>query len=261
MRLLFIGDIFGSPGRRAITRLVPGLRRELELDFVIANGENAVSGAGLNPASVEEILGAGVDVITGGNHGFDKAEGIPVIDREPRVLRPINYPPGTPGRGVGVYAAGETKIAVISVMGRIFMQPLDCPFRGVDTALEEIGDRASIVFVDFHAEATSEKIGLGWYLDGRVSAVVGTHTHVQTADEKILPRGTAHLTDAGMTGPHDSIIGTRKELALQRMLAQMPVRFQPAERDVRLHGALIDIDPDNGRARSITRIARLLTEE
>ena len=261
MKLLFIGDIFGSPGRRAAVTLVPRLREERGYDLVIANAENAVSGAGLNAASAEELLRSGIDVMTGGNHTWDKAEGIPVIDQDLRILRPMNYPPGTPGRGIGLYKVGEHQIAVLSVMGRIFMQPLDCPFRALDAALESLEGVTSNIFVDFHAEATAEKVGMGWYLDDRVSALVGTHTHVQTADEKILPRGTAYLTDAGMTGPHDSVIGTRKELALQRMLTQMPVRFHPAENDVRLHGVEIELDPENGRARRIERIQRRLDQE
>lgn len=261
MKLLFIGDIFGSPGRRAVTSLVPALREERGYDLVIANVENAVSGAGINAASAEELFRAGVDVMTGGNHIFDKNEGLNVIEQEVRLLRPMNYPPGTPGRGVGLFKVGEHQLAVASVMGRIFMQPLACPFRALDSALESLADVTPNIFVDFHAEATAEKVGMGWYLDGRVSALVGTHTHVQTADEKILPRGTAYLTDAGMTGPHDSVIGTRKELALQRMLTQMPVRFHPAEHDVRLHGVEIELDPSSGRARRIERIQRKLELE
>lgn len=258
MKILFIGDIFGSPGRRAVTQLVPRLREQRGYDLVIANVENAVSGAGINAASAEEMLRSGVDVMTGGNHIFDKAEGIPVIDSELRLVRPINFPPGTPGRGLGVYKVGDHQVAVVSLMGRIFMQPLGCPFQAIDAALESLTTVTPIVFVDFHAEATAEKVGMGWYLDGRVSALVGTHTHVQTADERVLPRGTAYLTDAGMTGPHDSVIGTRKELALQRMTTQMPVRFHPAEGDVRLHGVEIEIDPTDGRARRIERIQERL---
>lgn len=260
MRLFFIGDVFGSPGRRAVSQLLPGLRTQHRIDVVIANAENTVSGAGINAGTAEELFRAGVDILTGGNHTFDKAEGIPVIDSDLRVLRPLNYPEGTPGRGVGVYRVGPHELAVISAMGRVYMQPLACPFRALDAALESLSTVTPIVFVDFHAEATAEKVGLGWYLDGRVSALVGTHTHVQTADERILPRGTAYLTDAGMTGPHDSVIGTRKEQALARMIQQLPVRFQPAEHDIRLHGVLIDIDPASGRATSIARLNAVLPE-
>lgn len=261
MKVLFIGDVFGSPGRRAVQRLLPTLRAERGIDFTIANGENALSGAGINASTAAELFEAGVDVITGGNHIWDKAEGIPVVEKELRIVRPINYPPGTPGRGVGVFRSGDHEIAVVSVMGRVFMQPLGCPFRALDDVLESLSTITPLVIVDVHAEATAEKMALGWYLDGRVSALFGTHTHVQTADERILPRGTAYLTDAGMTGPHDSVIGTRKELAIQRMIQQMPVRFQPAEADIRLHGALVELDPLNGRARSIERIQARLAEE
>jgi metallophosphoesterase (TIGR00282 family) len=256
MRILFIGDVFGRPGRKAVERLLPSLREEYGPDLVIANAENAAAGNGITPDTAGELFAAGVEVLTGGNHTWDKAEGVPVIDSDPRVLRPINYPPGTPGRGAAVVTAAGRPVGVVNVMGRIFMQPYDCPFRATDAAIEALSAETSILFVDVHAEATSEKIGLGWYLDGRVTAVVGTHTHVQTADERILPRGTAYLTDVGMTGPHDSVIGVRKELALRRMTAQMPVRFQPAEGDIRLHAVLVEADPETGRARRIERIQR-----
>ncbi len=251
-----IGDVFAKPGRRALAALLPGLRAETGADLVIANGENAASGNGVTQETVDEFFHAGVDVITGGNHIWDKIEGVPVVEREERIIRPLNYPAGAPGRGFGVFPAGPHKVAVLSVLGRIFMQPFDCPFRGVDGALEKLGGVTPIIFVDMHAEASSEKVGMAWYLDGRVSAVIGTHTHVQTADERILPRGTAALTDVGMTGPHDSVIGVRKELALRRMLLQMPVRFQPADQDLRLHGVLIEVDARTGRATGIERIQR-----
>jgi 2',3'-cyclic-nucleotide 2'-phosphodiesterase len=256
MKLLFIGDIFGRPGRRVLAQLLPALRSEVGADLVVANGENVAAGVGITRETSEECFAAGVDVITGGNHIWDKEEGIGAVERDERILRPVNYPPGTPGRGYGVFQAADTRVVVVSVLGRIFMQPFDDPFRALDAVLEKVAPLARVVFVDMHAEATSEKCALAWYLDGRVSAVVGTHTHVQTADERILPRGTAFLTDAGMTGPHDSIIGVRKELALRRMRAQMPVRFQPADGDLRLHGVVIEIDPGTGRASRIERIQR-----
>ncbi len=258
MRILFIGDVVGRPGRRLAAALVPELRRELGADLVIANGENTAGGKGITADTAAELFAAGVDCLTGGNHSWDKDEGASVIERDERILRPANYPPGAPGRGYGLFAAGPHKVAVVSVLGRIFMQPMDCPFRAVDAVLQQVAGRTPIVLVDFHAEATSEKIAMGCYLDGRVTAVIGTHTHVQTADERILVRGTACLTDAGMTGAHDSIIGVRKELALRRMLTQLPVRFQPADGDLWLHGAWIEVDPGTGRAARIERIRRAL---
>jgi 2',3'-cyclic-nucleotide 2'-phosphodiesterase len=256
MKLLFIGDIFGKPGRKVLSRLLPDLRSEVGADLVVANGENVAGGVGITVDTAEECFGAGVDVITGGNHIWDKEEGVALVDRDERILRPVNYPPGTPGRGYGFFQVGVDRVVVISVLGRIFMQPFDDPFRALDAVLEKTSQVTRTVLVDVHAEATSEKCALAWYLDGRVSAVIGTHTHVQTADERIFPHGTAFLTDVGMTGPHDSIIGVRKELALRRMRVQMPVRFQPADGDLRLHGVLIEIDQETGRARGIERIQR-----
>ncbi len=258
MNLLFVGDVFGKPGRRTVQTLVPQLRRELDVDFCIANAENAAAGSGITPETVEELLASGVDVLTGGNHTWDKREGISVLENELRCLRPANYPDGVPGRGVGVYACGEEKIAVVNLLGRVFLQNVDCPFAAADRILESLASVTNIVLFDMHAEATSEKIAMGWYLDGRASVVVGTHTHVQTADERILPRGTAYLTDAGMTGPHDSVIGVRKELALEKLRTHLPVRFQPAEDDLRLHGLWVRIDPAAGRALQIQRIQRAL---
>lgn len=255
MRLLFVGDVFGKPGRRAVKELLPALKRERGVDFVIANGENCAAGAGITPDTAQELFAAGVDAITGGNHIWDKEEAIALIERDQRVVRPVNFPPGAPGRGFGVFTTGAgERLAVVSVLGRIFMTPYDCPFRAMESVLEKLGSSTRVIFVDVHAEATSEKMALAWYLDGRVSAIVGTHTHVQTADERIFPRGTAYLTDAGMTGPHDSVIGVRKELALRRLMQQMPVRYQPADADLRLHGILIEVDAGSGRATSVERI-------
>jgi len=258
MNILFVGDIFGKPGRRAMAELLPGLRRELSIDFCIANGENAAGGTGITTDVVDELLACGVDVLTGGNHTWDKREGIAILDRELRCLRPANYPEGVPGRGVGLYDCGAEKIAVVNLVGRIFLSNVDCPFAAADRVLEDLAAVTPLVFVDMHAEATSEKLGMGWYLDGRVTAVIGTHTHVQTADERILPRGTAYLTDAGMTGPHDSVIGVRKELALERLRTQLPVRFQPAEEDIRLMGLVVQCDPSSGRALKVERLERTL---
>jgi 2',3'-cyclic-nucleotide 2'-phosphodiesterase len=258
VRILFVGDVVGRPGRRLAAALVPELRREIGADLVIANGENVAGGKGITAETAAELFAAGVDCLTGGNHIWDKDEGAAVIERDERILRPVNYPPGAPGRGFGVFAAGSHQVAVVSVLGRIFMQPTDCPFRAVDAVLQKVAGQVSIVFVDIHAEATSEKIALGYYLDGRVSAVIGTHTHVQTADERILARGTACLTDVGMTGACDSVIGVRKELALRRMLTQLPVRFQPADGDPQLHAVWIEVDPATGRATQIERVRRAL---
>jgi 2',3'-cyclic-nucleotide 2'-phosphodiesterase len=261
MNLLFIGDVFGRPGRKAVQTLVPRLRREMQVDFCIANAENAAAGSGITQETADELFSAGVDVLTGGNHTWDKREGLSVIENELRCLRPANYPDGVPGRGVGVYPCGGEKIAVVNLLGRVFLQNVDCPFAAADRILESLASVTSLILVDMHAEATSEKIALGWYLDGRASVVVGTHTHVQTADERILPRGTAYMTDAGMTGPHDSIIGVRTELALEKLRTHLPVRFQPAEGDVKLHALWVRIDPATGRALQVRRIQRGLDEE
>jgi metallophosphoesterase (TIGR00282 family) len=256
MRVLFIGDIFGKPGRRAVRDLLPGLKQELGVDLTIGNAENAAAGAGLTPEVVDELFRFGIDVLTGGNHTWDKKEGIPVLDADVRILRPANYPLGAPGRGVGVYDTPAGRLAVVNLIGRVFLANVDCPFTAADHILESLAGVTSVVIVDFHAEATSEKISMGWHLDGRSSLVVGTHTHVQTADETILPRGTAYLTDAGMTGPHDSVIGVRKELAIEKLRMQLPVRFQPAEGDIRLNGVWIHCDEQTGRALEIRRISR-----
>ena len=260
MRILFIGDIVGRPGRRAVEALLPDLRSEFAIDLVRANVENAASGRGIQPAAAKEIWSAGVQVFTGGNHIWDKSDGIDLIAKDPRIVRPLNLPPGTPGRGLGLYEVGEVTVAVVNLLGRVYMSPAECPFRAIDTALESLAGRAQVVFIDFHAEATAEKIAFGWHVDGRASAVIGTHTHVQTADERILPGGTAYLTDAGMTGPHDSVIGVRKEDAVRKMITGLPVRFQTAESDIRLHGVLLEVDPSSGRAQKVERIQRALTE-
>lgn len=260
MNLLFIGDVFGKPGRRAVQGILPSLRREFAVDFCVANGENLASGAGVTGETAEELFAAGVDVLTGGNHTFDRREGLSAIEDDLRILRPANYPPGTPGRGAGVYECGESRVAVVNLIGRVFLLNADDPFRAADEVLETLIRVTPIIVVDFHAEATSEKIAMGWYLDGRASLVVGTHTHVATADERVLPRGTAYQSDAGMTGPHDSVIGVRKELALHKLRSQMPVKFQPAEGDIRLHALLVRIDPSSGRAQQARRIERHLDD-
>ena len=253
MRILFIGDIVGKPGRHAVAALVPRLREELRLDVVVANGENAAAGRGITIKTAKEIFAAGVDLITSGNHIWDQAEIIPYLDREPRILRPANYPEGAPGCGVGTFGA----LTVVNLMGRTFMYEIDDPFRAADRILASLPER-SMVLVDMHAEATSEKMAMGLYLDGRVSAVVGTHTHVPTADTRILPKGTAYVTDVGMCGPLDSVIGVEVDAVLKRFLTGMPAKFVVAEksRAVQFNSVMISVDDATGRACGIERIDR-----
>lgn len=255
MKLLFIGDIVGRPGRHALNQALGRLVDRHQVDFVVANGENAAAGFGLTVEVARELYDAGVDVITSGNHIWDKKEIFGYLDQQARLLRPANYPPGLPGRGAGVFAtAAGIPVGLLNLEGRAFMNNLECPFRTADALLDELSAQAKIIMVDFHAETTSEKISLGHYLDGRVSAVIGTHTHVQTADERILPGGTAYLTDVGMTGSRDSVIGIRKEEAIERFLTQLPVRFEVAKKDPWLCGVMMTIDEVSGRAQSIERI-------
>lgn len=258
MRLLFLGDVMAAPGRRVVRRHLPGLRKELAADIVIANTENvADSGAGVTPDTAGELFGAGVDVLTNGNHAWDKREALDYIRREPRLLRPHNYPAGTPGSGWFVATAqnGE-RLGILNLMGLVFMHPhLNCPFRSADDALAAKPADVTAVFVDFHAEVTSEKHALAWYLDGRVSAVVGTHTHVPTADERVLPGGTAYLTDVGMCGCYESVIGLDTAKAIGRFVNKLPERYDTAEGKATLCGALIDIDPGSGKATAIRRVS------
>jgi metallophosphoesterase (TIGR00282 family) len=254
--LLFIGDIVGKPGRELVRRAVPALVARHGVDLVIANVENAAAGFGITPDLADDLLSFGVQVMTGGNHTWDKKEILPYFSHQPRLLRPANMPPGTPGTGRFVaQAANGVPVAVINGMGRVFMTPIDDPFRGLVAEIEAVAKEARVIFVDFHAEATSEKVAMGWHLDGRVTAVVGTHTHVQTADDRILPKGTAYLTDVGMTGPHDSVIGVERSSILQRFLTGLPQRFDVATENPRLNGVLIAADETTGRARSITRLS------
>ncbi len=257
MRILFVGDVVGKPGRRILAEHLPALRREHALDYVVVNGENAAGGVGLTPAVARELQELGADAITLGNHTWDKRELAPAMDAFPALLRPLNYPPGAPGRGAGVVRRGQAApLGVVNALGRVFATAqLDCPFRGVEQALEELAGRARAVLVDFHAEATSEKVAMGWFLDGRVSAVIGTHTHVQTADAMVLPGGTAYLTDAGMTGPWVSDLGMERGRIIERFLTQMPVRFEVAPGPCQFNGAVIDVDDETGRARSIAALA------
>ena len=255
MRLLFIGDIFARPGREIAQRAIPALVRKYEVELVVANVENAAAGFGVTGDIAETILKAGVDVMTTGNHVWDKKEVLDYIPRQPKLLRPANFPAGAPGRGtwIGRTRSGEP-VAVINLMGRIFMSPLDDPFAIALREVETARAKARVILVDFHAEATSEKAAMGWHLDGRVTAIFGTHTHVQTADERVLPKGTAYLTDVGMTGPHDSIIGVSVEAALARFVSGMPAKFEPATGGARLNGIVITADPATGRATAIERL-------
>jgi len=251
-RLLFIGDIVGKPGRELVRRGLGALVAHHRVDLVIANGENAAAGFGITPDLAEDLFAAGVHVITGGNHSWDKKEIVPYIVDHERLLRPANYPAGTPGRGrIVVEADNGVSVAVINLMGRVFMTAIDDPFR---VALDEVGVArrdARVIFVDFHAEATSEKVAMGWHLDGRASAVVGTHTHVATADARVLPQGTAYITDVGMTGPHDSVIGVERSAVLQRFLTGLPQRFETATENPRLNAVIVTADEATGRASSI----------
>ena len=265
MKLLFIGDIVGQPGRNAVKTLLPKLREQHALDFIIANGENSAGGSGITPKTAREIFDAGVDVITSGDHLWDQKEVMELLANEKRFLRPLNYPVGTPGQGSGVFENRKSEIgnrkliAVLNVQGRTFMQPpLENPFTLALEEVKRLRQRTKIIFVDFHAEATSEKIAFGRFLDGQVSAVVGTHTHVQTADEQILPHGTAYLTDAGFTGPHDGCLGREIEPVIKKFLTGMPQRFEVAKNRVQLHGAVIEIDDASGKAIKIQRVAETI---
>jgi len=250
--VLAIGDIIGKPGRQAVRTLVPQLRQEYGIDMVIANGENAAGGIGLTIATAEELFNTGVDVITSGNHIWTHKEIIPYLDSDNPILRPLNYPPGVPGKGYII----SSRAMVVSLIGRTFMSELDCPFQAMDKLLAKVEPKPPVIIVDFHAEATSEKIAMGRYLDGRVSAVLGTHTHVGTIDAQVFPQGTAYVTDIGMTGPMDSVIGDNTELVLQRFLTKLPHRLSVGEGKTMLNAILVDIASDSGRATSIERIYR-----
>lgn len=261
MRILFIGDIVGKAGRRAIQGLLESVVADHEVDFVIANGENAAGGMGLTPPIAMEILAEGVDVITSGNHIWAKKEVIPFLDEENRLLRPANYPAGVAGRGAGIFRAGNGgKIGVLNLEGRVFMKHLDCPFRIGEKEVERLKQETDILVIDFHAEATSEKVAMGWFMSGKVSAVLGTHTHIQTCDEKVMDGGTAYITDVGMTGPLDSVIGIRKEVALNRLLSQIPWKFDVASGEIELQGVVVEVDVKTGKSKQIQRIRIPLDE-
>ena len=254
-KILFIGDIVGKPGRVAVRELLPALIEDYRIDLVVANCENAAAGFGVTRDIVEELFRSRVDVLTSGNHIWDKKEVLEFVEDYETLLRPANYPDGVPGFGsVVVPSPTGSPIGVINLAGRVFMHSLDCPFRSAEKEIEKLKKKTSTIVVDMHAEATSEKQALGWFLDGRVSAVLGTHTHVQTADERILPNGTAYITDLGMTGPFDSIIGTRKDVVLERFLRNMPNKFDVARGDVRLQGVVLGVDQASGKALEIERL-------
>lgn len=255
MKVLFIGDIVGKSGRQAISKLLPRILKSESIDFCIANVENAAGGLGVTPDVVFGLIDNGIDVLTSGNHIFDKKSVIEIIDKEDRLIRPLNYPSTCPGSGYNIsYLKGNVSVVTINISGRVFMESIDCPFKVISEKLKDLGDSYNIIIVDFHAEATSEKIAMGYYLDGKVSAVIGTHTHVQTADEKILPNGTGYITDVGMTAAFDSVIGMTKEKALARFLTKMPQKFEVAKKDKRLSGVIIEIDPLKGITTGIKRV-------
>jgi metallophosphoesterase (TIGR00282 family) len=261
MRIFFIGDVVGRPGRDALKNHLANILEERKIDLCIANAENSASGNGITPRLVEELLGLQIDILTSGNHIWDKKEVLGYFEHQPRLLRPANYPPTAPGRGVIVgKTRSEVPFAVVNLQGRVFMPAIDCPFRTAETLLQELSPDIKVVFVDFHAEATAEKQAFGWYFDGKVSAIVGTHTHVVTADEQILPNGTAYITDVGMTGPHDSIIGVSKDSILPKFISQLPTRFETATGDVRINGVEVEVNSETGLATGIRRYCLKISE-
>jgi metallophosphoesterase (TIGR00282 family) len=255
MNILFIGDIFASPGRRIVADHLQDIVQSNAIDLAIANAENAAGGFGITPSIAEELFGLGLDVLTSGNHVWDKRDLFDYFTRQPRLLRPANYPEA-PGKGViAIEARNGVKFAVLNLQGRTYMPPIDCPFRTADRLLAELDPAIKVKFVDFHAEVTSEKVAMGWYLDGRVSAVVGTHTHIPTADTRILPGGTAYQTDCGMTGPYGSVIGVDTTIILQKFLTGLPVRMEASKNSPELHAVIVDVDESTGKARAIRRHA------
>lgn len=259
IKILVVGDIVGNTGRMVVKKLLPQFSRNHNLDMIIANGENAAGGNGITKEIAEELF-KNANVITMGNHVWDKKEILSFIDSQQHLIRPANYPPGTPGKGYTIYKLKDNiKVGVVNISGVIFLPPLTPPFLIIDKIITQLKkEECSIIIVDFHAEATSEKIAMGWYLDGKVTAVLGTHTHVQTADERILPGGTAYITDLGMTGPRDSVLGVKKEIAINKFLTQMPVKFETADGLGQLNGVILTVDPETGNATSITRIQEFI---
>ena len=254
MKLLFIGDIFGHAGRKIVADHVKDIREAQGIDVVIANGENSAAGFGITPNIADELFGYGIDVMTSGNHIWDKKDIYEYFKRQPRLLRPANYPAGVPGEGIYIHETKSgARCAVMNLQGRVYMAQTDCPFRKADELLAALPADVKVRFLDFHAEVTSEKMAMGWYLDGRVSAIVGTHTHIPTADTRILPGGTAYQTDCGMTGPYDSVIGVEKETVLQKFLTALPVRMEPAKGGVELHSVIVEVDDATGKAIEVKR--------
>ncbi|MFH1245850.1 MAG: TIGR00282 family metallophosphoesterase [Candidatus Omnitrophota bacterium] len=255
MKILFIGDIVGKPGREAVRLLLPNVRKEYGIDLAIANAENAAGGSGVTPQIAQDLFGYGLDMLTSGDHIWKRKEIMETLNSEERLLRPLNYPLAAPGKGSSIIRTKKgVPVGIMNLEGRVFMSSIECPFRCAREAVEQMEEKARVIIVDIHAEATSEKVALGWFLDGKVSAVLGTHTHVQTADEKILPKGTAYITDVGMTGPFDSVIGRKYEDVIERFLTQVPVRFEMAEDNVQMHGVVVEIDEKTGKAVAIKRI-------
>lgn len=260
MKLLFIGDIVGKPGRKIIDNLLGFVVDKFQIDVVVANAENAAGGMGITPSIAEELFSRGIDIITSGNHIWRKKDIIPFLEARDNILRPANYPGDAPGKGMTTMnIRGGPSLCVINLEGRTFMTSLECPFKTAEFLLDQAREKTNLIVVDFHAESTSEKVALGWFLDGRVSAVVGTHTHVQTADEKILPGGTAYITDAGMTGPMDSVIGMDKEIIIKKFLTQRPISFKVAKKNLYMQGVVVDIDESTGKCGSIQRVNEPLT--
>lgn len=261
MKLLLIGDVIGRPGRAVVNRWVMPLREEHQLDLVVANCENVAGGAGVTPQTAEELFRAGVDVLTSGNHVWRKREAYELLKLDPRVIRPANYPNGAVGTGSTVVETlGGQKVGVLNLMGRVFMEALDCPFRTAERELQRLRLVTPVIIVDMHAEATSEKVAIGWFLDGKVSCVFGTHTHIPTADERILPQGTGFITDVGMTGPYDSVIGRRVDQILERFLSKIPNKSDVAEGNVQLRGLLVEVSSTTGKAISVRRVTKTLDE-
>ena len=255
LHILMVGDIVGRPGRRAVKQMIRPLKKKYNIDFVIANGENAAGGNGLTQEIADELFDDGIDFLTMGNHTWDKKEIFEFIDLESRLIRPANYPPGTPGRGSTVVKVSkDIKIGIVNLAGRVFLPPLDCPFRTAEFVVNTLLKETKIIIIDFHAEATSEKIAFGWYMDGKVSAVLGTHTHVPTADERILPQGTGYITDVGMTGPRDSVLGVKTDIVINKFITQLPFRFEVAAGPAQLNGVLLHINELTGKTEYIKRI-------
>ncbi len=254
MKIIFLGDVVGRPGRRVVRDRLPQLRKQFAPDMIVANGENASGGLGLSSKSARELLGAGIDVLTTGNHIWKFREVYNFLATEPSVLRPDNYPKGAPGRGWGIFQVGKVRVAVVNIQGRTYMQPIDCPFKAIDRILEELEGKADVILVDFHAEATSEKTAMGWHLAGRVTALLGTHTHVQTSDARVLLGGTAYVTDLGMCGPVDSCLGMKPGPILERFISGLPARFEVAGGRLAVQGVVLEVDESAGRARTIELI-------